>query len=100
MTWFQGFSSLGITFITVLFMFGCVTGNSASEDSSSLVSQSEHEGGQATTVTAEGLVKHEEVCVPVAETDRVQTPSLELGVSRDTTTADTRLRPYTRFNCR
>jgi hypothetical protein len=100
MTWFQGSRSLGITLITGLSMFGCITGNSVSEGSSSLTSPSEQEVGQATTVTAEGMVKHEEACVPVAETDRVQTPSLELGVSRDTTNVGTRLRPYTRFNCR
>lgn len=97
---FKGCRTFALTVFSGYVLFGCVTGNSPSQDSASPLAHSEQNDGQGTTVTAEGLIKHEETCIPIAETDRLQPPSVELGVTRNLTAEHTITRPYTRFNCR
>jgi hypothetical protein len=96
---FQGFKKFELVMLTGFVLSGCVTGHSDGQNSASPISPTKQTDGQATTVTADGQVKHQEYCVPVAEIDRVQSPSVEMGVSRNLAEEYT-VQPYTRFNCR
>lgn len=91
--------TVGLLISTMFAVSGCVTKNGTDQDYSPSLTPAEQVGGQATTVTTEGQVKHEEVCVPEAETGRVQAPSVEVGLSRKVTD-NSLTQPYTRFNCR
>ena len=95
----QGSKRLGIFIFFGIAFSGCVTGDRTGQEFISPMSPSENAGGQATTVTAEGQVKHEETCMPQAEADRIQPPSIEVGLSRQVA-GHSLTQPYTRFSCR
>ncbi len=80
--------------------YGCVTQEGDEHNTTSgLVPSTAEAEGQATTVTAEGEIKREQNCVPSAEKNRVEAPSVELGISRPID-ANSPAQPYTRYNCR
>jgi hypothetical protein len=91
---------LGLAAFLGFVFYGCVTRDGVEANSTSeLVPSAAEANGQATTVTAEGEIKREQNCVPSAEKDRVEAPSVELGISRPID-ANAQTQPYTRYNCR
>jgi len=79
---------------------GCATVvGEGSRESPPVLTPTEQVDGQATSVTAEGQMKHEEECVPEAEANRVEAPSVEVGLSKNIA-AGSPTQPYTRFKCR
>ena len=95
----QDFKRFGLVVFAGFALSGCMTGNGGGDGSTTTFSPTEQADGGGPAVTAEGQVRHEEECVPIAETDRVQPPSVEMGVARDLGNHSA-VQAYTRYNCR
>jgi len=91
---------VGLLIIGAFAGLGCVTVERESQSSVTPVAVPEQiASGQATTLSADGVVKREQDCEPEAEKNRSNPPSVEIGVSKSVA-PNSATQPYTRFNCR